>query len=64
MSYADLMTMVYGGDDLSEEFPGLFLLEYLPGVDVVVDLTAARVLHDDDDLLLVLKHCNEISGTH
>lgn len=51
------MTIVHGGDDLPEEVPGLPLAEAPPLADVIVQLPFARVLHDDHNLIFVLKHC-------
>lgn len=52
-----LVTIVHGGDDLPEEVPGLPLAEAPPLADVIVQLPFARVLHDDHNLIFVLKHC-------
>lgn len=52
-----LVTVVNGGDDLPEEVSGLPLAEASPLADVVVQLPLARVLHDDHNLVFVLKHC-------
>ena len=52
-----LVTIVHGGDDLPEEVSGL------PLADVVVQLPFAGVLHDDHNLIFVLKHCGGNSDT-
>lgn len=51
-----LVAVVHGGDDLPEEVPGLPLTEAPPLADVIVQLALAGVLHDDHDLIRVLKH--------
>lgn len=50
------MTIVDGRDDLPEEVSGLPLAEAPPLADVVVQLPFAGVLHDDHNLIFVLKH--------
>lgn len=57
-----LVTVVDGGDDLSEEAPGLALAQAPPLADVVVQLALAGVLHHDHDLVLVLEHWGENTG--
>lgn len=59
-----LVTIVHGGDDLPEEVPGLPLAEAPPLADVIVQLPFARVLHDDHNLIFVLKHCRGETATH
>lgn len=51
------MTIVHGGDDLPEEVSGLPLAETSPLADVIVQLPFACILHDDHNLIFVLKHC-------
>lgn len=58
-----LVTIVHGGDDLPEEVSGLPLAEAPPLADVVVQLPFAGVLHDDHNLIFVLKHCGGNSDT-
>lgn len=50
------MAVVHSGDYLSEEVAGILLAEPLPLADIVVQVTPAGILHDDDNLAAVLKH--------
>ena len=58
-----LVTIVHGGDDLPEEVSGLPLAEAPPLADVVVQLPFTGVLHDDHNLIFVLKHCGGNNDT-
>lgn len=51
-----LVTVMDGGNDLSEEASGLALTQASALADVVVQLALAGVLHHDHDLVLVLEH--------
>lgn len=51
-----LVTVVDGGNDLSEEASGLALAQASALADVVVKLALAGVLHHNHNLVLVLKH--------
>lgn len=51
-----LVTVMDGGNDLSEEASGLALTQASAFADVVVQLALAGVLHHDHDLVLVLEH--------
>ena len=51
------MTVVYGGDNLSEDSPSVFLVQLALSVEVVVELPALGVVHHQHDLVLLLKHC-------
>lgn len=58
-----LVAVVDGRHDLPEEVACLLLRQPLPLADVVVQVPLAGVLHHDDDLAAVLKHCAE-TGNH
>lgn len=51
-----LVTVMDGGNDLSEEASGLALTQASALADVVVQLALAGILHHDHDLVLVLEH--------
>ena len=51
-----LVAVIHGGSDLAEDPSGLRLVEDFALAQVVVEFAAGRVLHDQDHLLLVLKH--------
>lgn len=51
-----LVTVVDGGNDLSEKASGLALTQASTLADVVVQLALAGVLHHDHNLVLVLEH--------
>ena len=50
------VTVVGGRCDLSEDPPGLLVLEALAVAQVVVELAAGRDFHDEDHLFLVLEN--------
>lgn len=52
-----LVAVVDSRHDLPEEVACLLLRQPLPLADVVVQVPLAGVLHHDDDLAAVLKHC-------
>lgn len=58
-----LVAVIDGRHDLPEEVACLLLRQPLPLADVVVQVPLAGVLHHDDDLAAVLKHCAE-RGSH
>ena len=51
------MAVEDSGSDLSEDPPGLELLQALALAQVVIQLSARRDLHHEHHLLLVLEHC-------
>lgn len=53
---AYLVAVVQGGHDLSEEMPGVPLIQPWPLTDVIVQIASAGVLHDNHNLAAVLKH--------
>ena len=50
------MAIVDGGGDLAEDAPRFRLRQNFALTEVVVEFAAGRVFHDEDHLLLVLKH--------
>lgn len=58
-----LVTIMHSGDNLPEEVSGLPLAEASPLADVIIQLPLACVLHDDHNLIFVLKHCGGDSNT-
>lgn len=45
-----------GGDNLSEEMPGVPLTQPWPLTDVIIQITPAGILHDNHNLAAILKH--------
>lgn len=56
LKFSHLVTVVHGGDYLSEEAPRLPLVQAPTLANVVIQLALAGILHHNHDLVLVLKH--------
>lgn len=54
--FSHLVTVVHGGDYLSEEASRLPLAQAPTLANVVIQLALAGILHHNHDLVLVLKH--------
>lgn len=54
--FSHLVTVVHGGDYLSEEVSRLPLAQAPTLANVVIQLALAGILHHNHDLVLVLKH--------
>lgn len=58
VSAPHLMVVMHSRHDLSEEVSRLSLAELATLAYVIVQLSLARILHYNHNLVLVLKHCN------
>lgn len=54
-----LVDVMHGGHYLAKDAAHVWLLQHAPGVEVIIQFPTESAIHDEDDAVLLLEHCEK-----